>query len=53
MPSDDAPVMVKVQWKLEKFDGDRKEGDVPVEIIEGEDIIPLSQFLKENSNGPG
>ena len=28
-----------IKWKLEKFDGDKKPGQAPVEVLEGEDTI--------------
>lgn len=31
---------LKVEWKLEKFDGEMQEGSSPVEVLEGEDILP-------------
>jgi hypothetical protein len=50
MDADRTGVQVKVAWKLEKFDGDAKEGDLPVETIEGEGYITPEQ-LKELQNG--
>lgn len=41
---------VSLKWKLEKFDGDRKDGDTPVEVIEGEDELSPEQ-VKELCNG--
>lgn len=41
-------LMVKVKMKLEKFDGEHVEGDgkVPVEVIETEELVPLSEVKK-------
>jgi len=50
MKTDSTEVTVRVKWKLEKFEGEKREGDLPVEVIEGEDEMPLAQF-KEMQNG--
>ena len=32
---------VKIEWKLEKFEGEKKEEDLPVETLSGTDYVPL------------
>lgn len=50
MDSDRTGIQVKVAWKLEKFAGDAKDGDLPVEVIEGEGYLSPEQ-VKEMQNG--
>lgn len=50
MDADTTGIRVKVTWKLEKFDGEAKAGDTPVEIIEGEGYLTPEQ-VKEMQNG--
>lgn len=50
MSQDESGLMVRVKWKLEKFDGEKGENDSPVEVLEGEELIPLAQF-EEMKNG--
>jgi hypothetical protein len=50
MDMDKTGLRVKVSWKLEKFEGERQPGDLPVEIIEGEEYLLPSQ-LKEIQDG--
>lgn len=35
MADDNSGLRVLVEWKLEKFDGDKCDGDLPVETLEG------------------
>ena len=46
---------IHVHLKLEKFDGEFKEGDTPVEIVEREydfdDLETAEKFVKEMQNG--
>ena len=52
MSTDGSAVTVKVSWKLEKFDGEAKDGAQPVEVLEGSDDMQMTQAqLKELTNG--
>lgn len=44
MSSDQTGVTVTIRRTLEKFDGDYKPGDVPVETSVSEETVPLSSL---------
>lgn len=50
MAQETTGIKVKVSWKLEKFTGDRADGDLPVEVIEGEEYLTPEQ-VKEFQDG--
>jgi hypothetical protein len=50
MVQETAGLKVEIKWKLEKFEGDFQEGDTPVEVLEGSDVMSQEQF-KELQNG--
>jgi len=46
MSHDASGLQLKVRWKLEKFDGEKQPDSLPVEVLEGEEILPQA-MLKE------
>ena len=46
MAQEAAWIKLKVEWKLEKFDGDVEAGALPkpVEVISGTDFIPVKEI---------
>lgn len=51
MSEEQSKVRLKVEWKLEKFSGEIREGETPepVEVIQGSELLPL---FKEVNHGP-
>jgi len=45
MNNDNAVVTVTITTTLEKFDGEYKPGDDPVEVVTTSETIPLGEFL--------
>jgi hypothetical protein len=50
MNGDTNGLRIKVKWKLEKFDGEKRPDSLPVEVLEGEDELTPQQ-LKEIQDG--
>ena len=48
MEIEQTQVQLKVEWKLEKFDGDEKSA--PVETIEGSIMLPICKEVSHGSD---
>lgn len=47
MKTDEAKPTVTIKTTLEKFDGDKKPGDEPVEVVETIETMTLDEFLAQ------
>ena len=51
MSNEQTTVQLKVEWKLEKFEGEPGENpQVPVEVIQGSELLPLFKEVTHGSD---
>lgn len=51
METEQTPVQLKVEWKLEKFNGEPGEGaNPPVEVLQGSVMLPIFEEVSHGSD---